>query len=243
MSLRKLIVMMSLVVAVAGCDNVFHVRHLEQEYLAEDVIDLMTVVMQAADNAYVGDIVFPEDVLDPARPGNGFTVIYDLPADVRLNLGFGFGEAELQVTEDGVVSQDPLGFAFRNTTANEVEIYYRLIYRGEAQFTRRNTDVDLVVNLRARRGVNGFDLVDYNIDGWVDIGATECTALFGFTAFGRPRDGIEVGTGDGEGEIDDPEVFDYYDYDIDFFANEFRVEGEVGFCCHYDDWFDYRDIF
>ncbi len=229
---------------IGGCPHDgdgFGLLHSEVDFLAEDVIDLMTIVLQSGENAFVGDIVAPGDVLVPASLVNDFTVTYDLPADVRKNLGLGFGEAELHVVEDGVVNTDPLSFSFATTAASEVEVTYRLLYRGEATFTRRLTDVDLLVTVTARRGALGFNLVTYRIDGFVDLGATRCTVLTGFTAFGRPRDGIEEGTGDGEGIIDDPDVFDVFDYDIDYFTNVFRAEGEVGLA-FFEDLFNYSEV-
>ena len=246
MSSTKLILpfVMALLPMVGGCphhDLLFGLQHEDEDFLTEDTIDLMTIVLEAGDSAFVGDVVDPGDVILPPGPNNDFTVVYDLPRDLRQNLGLGSGEAELQVVEDGVVSNDPLAFSFATTAANEVNLYYRLLYRGEAEFSRRSTDIDLVVSIVARRGAAGFDLVEYRIDGFVDLGSTRCTVLTGFTAFGRPRDGIEVGTGDGEGVIDDPDVIDVFDYDIDFFESGFVAEGEVGHR-FYDEFFDYNEV-
>lgn len=237
------LLVIALLPLVAGCPSGHAVGlfRSEEVFLEEDVIDLMTIVLQSGENAFVGDIVAPGDVLVPAGPVNDFTVVYRLPSDLRPNLGLGFGEAELHVVEDGVVNTDPLSFSFATTAAVEVELTYRLLYRGEATFTRRLTDVDLLVTVTARRGALGFNLVMYRIDGFVDLGATRCTVLTGFTAFGRPRDGIEAGTGDGEGIIDDPDVFDVFDYDIDYFTSVFRVEGEVGLA-FFEELFDYSEV-
>ena len=235
--------LLALLPLIAGCwyDDDHH-HHQDEEFLEEDVIDLMTVIFQGAENAFVGDNVFAEDVIQPAGPGNQFTAIYELPPQDRRNLGFGFGEVELQIREDGVVHPNPLAFSFATTSADIVDIEYRLLYNGEARATNRGTDVDLLISVRAQRTPTGFDFVDYLIDGFVDIGQTFCDAVVGFIAFGRPRDGIEVGTGDGTGEIDDPDVFDVFDFDLDFFDEEFRAEGDVGDCCFFEELFDYREV-
>ena len=136
------------VAALGGCsshhgyDALFPI---EIDYLSEDVLDLMAIVFQAGENAFVGDTVEPEDIVDPGGPGNDFTATYDLPEDNRVGLGFGSGRVALQVIEDGFFNEDPLLFSISTTTALEVEITYELRYDGEtlggrSRWTTGSTD-------------------------------------------------------------------------------------------------------
>jgi len=216
----------------------------EVDFLAEDVIDLMTIVFQTGENAFVGDLVDPADVVDPAGPGNAFTVTYDLPFGFRLGLGDGLGRASLSVTEDGVPVADPLAFSLGTSAALEVEITYELRYQGETAGGRA-TDFDLVVSLIATRATpaDPFD-ADYLIDGTCDMGDTSTGITVGFTSPGRPRDGVDPGSGDGSGFVDDPDVVDVFDLDLDWLNDfEFRAKGDVGFCCFFRETFDYGEVF
>ncbi|MFQ5845269.1 MAG: hypothetical protein ACE5JG_09815 [Planctomycetota bacterium] len=213
----------------------------EGDFLAEDVIDLMTVVFQTSENAFLGDVVAPGDVVEAAGPANGFTVTYDLPLDLRIGLGEGFGRATLQVSEDGVPHPDPLSFTFATTTAQTVDVLYTLRYDGVAR-SGRFTDVALDVSLVAVWTGTGFE-VDHLVTGRCDLEATFCRGLVMlYRAAGGPRDGIVGGFGDGDGVIDDPDVFDVFDMDLDWFAATFRAEGPVGCCARYEDLFTYAEV-
>jgi len=237
------------VAAIGGCSD-YHVIYsdlypIEIEYLSEDVLDLMTIVFQAGENAFVGDAVQPEDIVDPGGPGNDFTATYDLPTGPRVGLGDGSGRVALQVIEDGVFNEEPLLFSISTTTALEVEITYELRYDGET-LGGRFTEVDLLVSVIATRAtaLDPFD-VDYFIDGQTFLGFTFTEITTQFFSPGRPRDGVIVGLGDGEGTIDDPEVdAGIFDFDLDWDdADTFRAEGEVGSCCWFDERFFFADVF
>lgn len=233
-------------VLLAGCshgsDGLFR---SEIRRLSDDVIDLMTTVFQTAENAFVGDSVEPEDIVDPAGAGNDFTVTYDLPLDDRVGLGLGFGRVGLRIEEDGVPVADPLAFSFGTTTALEVVLIYELRYDGEAELTGRNSDIDLTVTVTATRTSPAFAFLNvYFVDGIADFGATFCDITARFRSPGRPRDGIDVDFGDGEGRIDNPNVVDEFDLDLDFFDEDFfRAEGDVGICCFFERTFAYEDVF
>lgn len=116
-----------------GCGSSSRTDNLwgfEVEFLREDTFDLMAIVFQTGENAFFGDVVLPADVIEPAAPGNDFFVHYDLPRAVREGLGPGAGDVFFQVTEDGVINQDPLSFSFATTTALEVVIVYDIAYEG-----------------------------------------------------------------------------------------------------------------
>lgn len=246
MSIRNVTIALVLgIAALPGCGSSgsVHLFAFEEDFLAEDVLDLMTIVFQAGENAFVGDPVDPADVVDPAGPGNGFAVVYDLPDDTRLNLGFGNGRVALQVTEDGLVNPDPLSFSVATTTALDVEILYDFSYLGET-LGGRLTDVALVVSVHATRSdpADPF-LVEYFIDGDVFLGETFCVITTRFRAPGRPRDGIEPLFGDADGFIDDPDIFDVYELDLDYFTNGFRAQGDVGCCAFFEEEFFYSEVF
>jgi len=216
----------------------------EIEFLAEDVLDLMTIVFQAGENAFVGDSIEPEDIVEDAGPGNGFTITYDLPFDDRVGLGDGFGRVALRVTEDAVANEDPFDFSFAGTDALTVVLDYELRYEGVTVFDRA-TDVDLLVTVTATRAdpADAF-LVEYFVEGEVFLGATFTDIVTRFRAPGRPRDGVEAGFGDGEGVIDDPDVgAGVFDYDLDFRDLDFfRAEGEIGGCCFFKEDFFYEEV-
>ena len=246
MSSRGFIASLCLTLAVvAGCSSKSSgggLAGFELDFIEEDVLDMMTVVFQTGELAYVGDVVLPGDVTDPARPGNGFIVSYDLPPADRPGLGLGFGAATLQVFEDGVVNQNPLGFSFLTTTADSIELTYTLVYRGEAVVTARLTNVDLFVSIIATRtGPNSFR-VDYLVQGICDLGQTLCDVDTQFFAAGRPRDGIEPGEG-GIADIDDPDVIDIFFMNIDYFLDHFDAFGDVGCCAFYDEPYFYDEFF
>jgi hypothetical protein len=218
------------------------ITHFEEDFLTEDVIDLMTIVFQASENAFVGDDVLPADIIEPASAGNDFTVTYDLPPDARGGLGFGFGEASLQVIEDGVSNPRPLTFSFATTTAQTVEIFYALDYEGEAR-SGRPTFVSLDVSLTAvRTGPADFE-VDYVVTRFIGIGDTFVDDIFMFfRAAGRPVDGIVGGFGDGNADVDDPDVFEVLDLDLDWFSTGFRAEGELDLFSFYEESFSYGEV-
>jgi hypothetical protein len=236
------------VAALGGCGSHYGYDPLlpiEIDYLSEDVLDLMAIVFQAGENAFVGDSVAPEDIVDPGGPGNDFTATYDLPEDNRVGLGFGSGRVALQVIEDGFFNEEPLLFSISTTTALEVEITYELRYDGET-LGGRFTEVDLLVSVIATRAsaLDPFE-VDYWVDGQTFLGFTFTEITTQFFSPGRPRDGIIPGVGDGEGIIDDPEVdAGVFDFDLDWDdADTFRAEGEVGICCWFDERFFLDDAF
>ncbi|MGH7163505.1 MAG: hypothetical protein ACREID_08465 [Planctomycetota bacterium] len=229
--------------ALAGCGDTTHdLTRSEIQFLREDVLDLMTIAFQTGENGFVGDSVEPEDVGDPAGPGNNFTATYDLPFAARVGLGEGSGRVSLRVVEDGVPASDPIGFSFGTTAAGAVTLVYELRYDGETAGNRA-TDVDLTATLSATRTGGGGFLVEYFLDGEVFLGATFCELTCDFRAPGRPRDGVEVQSGDGLGIIDDPDVFAAFEYDIDWLAGEFLFEGPVSCCAFFEETFPYADAF
>jgi hypothetical protein len=201
----------------------------EIDFLTEDVIDLVAIGFQAAENAYVGDPVQPVDVIETPDAANSFTVTYDLPPAFRVGLGDGSGSVALQIFEDGVVNPDPLGFDIQTTTALTVEIYYDLDYLGTA-VSGRATDVLFGVTAVATRAdpADPF-LVEYLITGDCFLGQTYCDWDALFRAFGRPRDGIVEGFGGADGVVDDPDVLDFYEFHKDWRVDHFRTRGSVGF--------------
>mgnify|MGYP006908318554 CR=1 FL=1 len=217
---------------------------IEVAFLEEDVVDLVTVVFQGAENAFVGDAVEEADVVEPAGPGNAFTATYDLPERARTGLGFGSGRVALRVTADGAVDEEPLSFSFATTTALAVVRRSALRYGGEARL-ERIPDVDLVFTLTATRAsaADPF-LVETFVEGDVLLGITFPEIRGRFGGPGRPRDGIGPGCGDAEGCIDDPEVeAGRFDFDLDWINGErFRAEGEVGRCCFFRETFLYGDV-
>lgn len=247
MSTRGVTLVLALATLFGGCGSSIEVIGLTQTeflYLGEDVIELMTIVFQASETGLLGDLVDPGDVVDPARPENGFTVLYDLPLEDRPGLGFGSGQGSVRILEDGVVNQDPLGFSFATTFADEVEIRYGLYYRGQAVLTARETLVDLTVTVIATRTPTGFDLVDYFVVGDVDLGTTLCSIDCDFQSPGLPRDGVEPGIGGGGGWIDDPDVFDVLNMHLDWSDLEsFLASGPVGCCgASFADRFFYTEV-
>ncbi len=212
--------------------------------LSDDVVDLMTTAFQVAENAFVGDSVLPEDIVEPAGAGNNFTVTYDLPLDERVGLGLGFGRVTLRIEEDGVAVSDPLSFSFGTTTALAVTVRYEVRYDGDAPETGRDSDIDLTVVVTSTRPTaSDAFLNEYFVDGTADFGSTFCDLTTRFRSTGRPRDGIEVNFGDGEGRIDNPNVVDVFRLDIDYFDDEvFRAEGDVGICCFFERNFAFDDV-
>jgi hypothetical protein len=172
---RTAIAALALLPLVAGCRRGTHdLFEDEIDFLAEDVIELMTIAFQVGENAWVGDPVFLEDVVEEAGPGNDFTAVYDLPDQPRIGLGFGFGRATVRIDEDGVPVADPLSLSLGATTALTVEITYTIQYQGETA-TGRLTDLDFLVIATATRAGSGDPfVVDYFLDGDTYLGATFC---------------------------------------------------------------------
>ncbi len=227
-----------------GCSSSsFGLFEFEEDFLAEDVSDMMRVVFHASDNALAGDDASELNIFEPATAANGFTVRYSLPAADRPGLGFGSGEVALRIVVDGTPVEDPFAFSFAGSDGLEVAIDYRLDYDGETPGSRF-TVVTLDVNATARRdGPTDEFFVEYFVRGFVDLGVTRTDVLLQFFAPGRPVDGIAGGLGDGEGVIDDPEIgAGVFDYDIDWGDLVFRVEGEVGSCCEFRSNFSYADL-
>ena len=220
-----------------------HLFRFEEAYLSEDVLDLMTIVFQASEQAFTGDFVDPADVVDPAGPANGYTVYYELPDAFRLNLGQGSGSVFLQIFEDGLVVQRPLAFDIYASQALDVEIVYDFVYLGET-LGGRATDAAFVVTATATRASTAEPfLVEYLVDGDCFLGATYCEIRTRFRAPGRPRDGIEGLFGDAEGFIDDPDIFEIWELDLDYSYNGFRAQGDVGCCGYFERDFWYDDLF
>jgi hypothetical protein len=213
----------------------------EAEYLREDVEDLMTVVFEMSDRAFVGDAVDPTDIIEFADVGNDFTLFYELPEAARARLGFGSGEATYRVEEDGVVVQDPLSFSFLTSAANRVIVEYELLYLGETAGGRL-TDALFSVRLTATRNGGGGWNVEYQVVGDCWLGDTFCDFRAVFEAPGRPSDGILATVGDGLGLIDDPDVSHEFDMDIDWFADFFVAEGDLGFLEFFEEEFYYTTV-
>jgi len=236
--------LLSLLPLLAACEPVtVNLYPDEKDFLGEDVVDLMTVVFQAGENAFVGDPVAPEDVIGVAGPGNLYQATYDLPPDFRPGLGHGSGRASLRVIEDGTMNQDPLAFSLGATDALDVVVVYELRYAGQAVYGRA-TEVALTVTLTATRAtpLDPF-LAGYRVEGRCDLGATYCDIDTTFRAEGRPRDGIVPDFGDGSGTIDDPDVVGALDLDLDFFGDSFRAEGDVGCCAYFAHRFRVSEVF
>ena len=235
-----------LAVLLAGCSSsgggTQDLASWEMDFLYEDVIDLVVIGFQAAENAYVGDPVLPADVIEDATPANGHTVVYALPDADRVGLGQGSGSVSLRVVEDGVVNTDPLAFSIDTTTALVVEIDYDLDYLGTA-WTTRLTDVLFTVFVTATRAsvADTFD-VEYNVVGDCFLGETYCDWDALFAALGRPRDGIVSGFGNAIVTIDDPDIFDFYLPMFDWSTDHFRTSGPVGCCSLYEDDIPYTDV-
>jgi len=216
----------------------------EFQFLGEDVIDLMTVVFQAGEQAFLGETVDPGDVVTQPSAANNFAVTYVLPEADRLNLGLGSGRVTLQILEDGVPVMDPLGFTYAGSAANSVQVLYAITYQGVAAFTSRTTDVDLSVDLVVDRdGSDNLTLTDYIIEGFVDPGQTRTDISIDFRALGAPVDGIENDGGQATAlEIDDPDVVEILDATADLFDTFFQVNGNVRGCCPFADNFLYSEV-
>jgi len=211
-------------------------------YLEEDTLDLMTVVFQSAENAFVGDAPLPIDVIEDAAPSNGYTLVYELPAADRLNLGFGSGEVALQVTEDGARNTDPLFFSIDTTPALTVEISYHLLYDGVARYGRL-TVVDLFVTVVATRPTTAAPFfVDYTVSGLCDLEDTYCDVDAVFSAYGRPYDGIVPNVGGATVRIDDPLVRDVWFPQVFFADGFFRIYGEIACCSFLSRDFAYLEV-
>lgn len=228
-----------------GCgprNESFNLLPSEVEFLSEDVIDLTTIAFQLGENAYLGDPVHPEDVIEEAWPGNDYTVTYDLPLDLRLGLGVGYGRVMLRVLEDGFPVEQPLFFSFSGTTADEVVLVYEVQYLGETR-PGRDTDLDFTVSLTATRTRAGDFRVEYFIEGDCFLGSTFCEFSTLFYAYGLPRDGLERGLGNGTGMIDDPDVFAPLYFDIEFDGGDwFRAEGDLGLDGYFAELFLYDEV-
>jgi hypothetical protein len=214
----------------------------EEAFLAEDVTDLMSNVFATGENAFDGDAPLPGDVTQIADASNQFTAVYVLNDAFRPGLGQGSGDVALQVTEDGVPTQDPLLFSFATTTALNVELVYDLRYFG---FTdgARETDVAFRVNLQATRtSLAAPWVVDYTLGGTAFFGTTFADFNTVFRCPGPPSAGIED-FGDGAGFIDDPDVIDIFDLNINYSVTQFGAEGPVGCCAYYSAGFTYDQLF
>lgn len=233
-------------VLLAGCSSSTSgtqgLASWETDFLYEDVVDLVMIGFQAAENAYTGDPVLPQDVIEDAAPSNGYTVTYALPDALRPGLGEGSGSVAMRVVEDGVVNTDPLSFSINTTSALVVEIDYDLDYLGTA-WTTRLTDVLFTVFVTATRAstADPFD-VEYNIVGDCFIGETYCEWDALFAALGRPRDGIVEGFGNAIVTIDDPDIFDFYLPIFEWGVDHFSTRGPIGCCSLYEDYIPYTDV-
>jgi hypothetical protein len=215
-SIALLLVALVLPIGCTGSDPDVDLTLAEQDFLVEDVIDLKTIIFQTAENAYLGEPVDFDDIIEEATAGNGYSVTYDLPFQARIGLGTGNGRVTLRIFEDGIPVEDPLAFTFGDSIADVIRIEYDTRYLGET-FNGRETDIDFLVTATATRSGPGesFD-VDYFIDGDCFLGATFCRYVVAFRSPGIPRDGVEPDYGDGTGLIDDPDVYAAMDLDIGF---------------------------
>jgi len=198
--------------------------------LTEDVHDLTAIVFRTGENAFLGDLVGPGEVIEEAQAGNGWTVTYALDPAFRLGLGPGLGRVRLSLREDGVAVEDPLAFSFAASGATDVTLLYELAYEGET-LGGRATDVAFEARLTAARSspLEPF-LVEYWIVGDCWLGATLCRLSLRFHAAGPPSE-LLAGVADGAGFIDDPDVRDGFELDYDFFDDgSYVAEGWVG-CC------------
>jgi len=247
MSLRQAIVLgiAAFLPVAAGCGS-YHdsgLYYYEEAYLDEDVFDLMTNVLATGESAYLGDVVDPLDITQLPDATNRQTVVYTLPDAYRLGFGPGSGEVALQITEDGVDNPDPLAFSWATTAALTVDLVYEIYYLGLTP-GNRESDVLLQAHLVATRAstLDPFDF-EYVISGTCYFGTTYCDFSTRFRAPGPPSAGPEAGYGDGDGYIDDPDVYDVFDIDIDWGTDRFRASGPVGCCADYDADYFYDEFF
>jgi hypothetical protein len=223
-----------LALAAAGCydhccDNNGSLYPYEQAYLNEDVTDLMSNIFATGEHAFDGDAPLPGDVTQVADASNQYTAVYVLPDAFRPGLGQGNGDVALQVTEDGVITEDPLLFSLATTTALTVDLVYDLHYLG---FTdgARETDVVFRATLHATRATLADPwVVEYVVGGTAFFGTTFCDFDTRFTAPGAPSSGVQAGVGDGDGYIDDPDVVDIYDVHVGYANTYFTAKGPVGY--------------
>lgn len=85
--------------------------------------------------------------------------------------------------------------------------------------------------------------VEYFFAGDCFIGTAFCDLETFFRAPGPPSAGPIEGSGDGEGFIDDPDVYDLFYIDLNYFTDGFRAQGDVGCCAFFRELFDYADVF
>jgi len=229
--------------AACGHDYDSGLYYYEQAYLDEDVFDLMTNVLATGEAAYLGDFVDPLDIIQLPDATNRQTVVYALPDMYRLGFGPGVGEVALQIVEDGVDNPDPLAFTWATTTALTVDLIYEIYYLGLTPGARES-DILLQARLTATRAstLDPF-VVEYVISGTCYFGTTFCDFSTRFRAVGPPSAGPQAGYGDGDGYIDDPDVYDVFDIDVDWGTDRFRASGPVGCCASYDADFFYDEFF
>ena len=102
MSHRGIILSLSLaVLTLTGCSNCGTSCGLESrevEYLSEDVVDLMTNVFQASENAYLGDTVHPGDVIAVWIVGDVFS------GATGVKFGPGIAVQSVHVIDDGNIT-------------------------------------------------------------------------------------------------------------------------------------------
>ena len=236
-SMRLLLILaLALTAACTRSEESSGLTGLEVELLSEDVHDLVAIIFQTGENAYLGDAVSPGDIIEDAQVGNDWTVSYELPPAFRLGFGPGLGRVQLSIIEDGASIEDPLAFSFAASDAVDVIMTYDLVYEGET-LGGRVTDVAFTAAVRASR-VSNLEpfFVEYWIVGDCYLGATLCRMSVRFHATGPPRN-LVAGIADGAGSIDDPDVRDELELDLDFPGNgNYIAEGWVG-CCS---WFRER---